>query len=141
MAILATSAVAALTHDEWVAKVNPICKAERRQVIKLQNETQTGSPLDRAVTSAKRFSKVRAKTIRRVREFKPPPEDAALAKKWRHGLVLQKRAIDDFANAVGDRDTGEAQASIRKFFRVGAKNREKAAKLGLPACAKPANPS
>jgi hypothetical protein len=140
MAVLAASAVA-LTHDEWVAEVNPICKSEQRKVNKIRKETSTGSPIDRAVTSGKRFSKVRAKTIRQVREFKPPPEDAALAKKWRQGLALQKRAIDDFVSAIGDRDRGEAGATIRKFFRVGAKNREKAAKLGLPACARRANPS
>jgi hypothetical protein len=137
LAVSVPLALATATHDEYVAKVNPICKSAARQAKKIPSRVgNSGRPLIDALRRANAYAKLLNKTIHRIANVQPAPGEAAQVKAWLDSDRRTVRLIRRFLRAAKHGDFAKARALIPKIVRSQRTNRKRAANLGLPACSK-----
>jgi hypothetical protein len=141
VAILAPMAVAATTHDEYVAQVSPICKDAARQAKRIPKKIKsTGDPTADSLLATKAFGKLLAKTTRRIAAVQPDPMDADATRAWIKGLRLQKSQIDRFLSSIAHGNAKLAKTLIKRISATEQTNRKRAAQLGLTACTSGGHP-
>jgi hypothetical protein len=134
---LASVALAAATHEEYVAQVNPICKQAAHQAKKLREKTpSTGNRFTDFLLATQRFGKLLGRTTHRIAAVPPAPVDEVAVRRWIKGLRQQKRLIDRYLSAINHGNVRAARSAARKTPRVAGRNQKLAARLGLRACAR-----
>lgn len=106
-----------LTRDEYVARVEPICKtnteANSRIFEGVKAEVKTGE-LDKAATRFKRAATALGKTIKQIKAVPQPLDDMAKLKKWIGYLETERSFIQKIGKALEADDKYKAQSlSVR----------------------------
>jgi hypothetical protein len=110
--LLPVLAVAELTPDEYIARVEPICKANtlaNKQIFSgAKGEVQAGK-LSEAARRFKRAHTVFEKTIAQIKRVPQPAEAEAPLGKWIGYLEVESALIARIGAALGDGDKYKAQ--------------------------------
>ncbi len=106
-----------LTRDEYVAKVEPICKANTTANARIfngaKNEVKNGE-LTQAATRFKRAVTAFEKTIKQIKAVPQPAADAAKLTKWIGYLETEKSYLAKIGAALEGGDKYKAQTlSVR----------------------------
>lgn len=108
---------AELTRDEYVARVEPICKANTQanaRIFKGAKEEVKAGELDKAAKRFKRAVTAFAKTIKQIQAVPQPVEDKAKLTKWIGYLKTEKSFLARIGNALAANDKYKAQSlSVR----------------------------
>lgn len=137
LAVVAPSAAAVATHEEYVSTVNPICKDAARAADRIPKKIRpSGDPGFDAYRAGLLFSKILGRTTRRIAAVDPPPEDQQAVDTWIDGLRRQKRLIDASLRAAKKGQIGKARALGGRVTKIEKRNARRAAALDLPACAR-----
>jgi hypothetical protein len=134
-ALVSAPAALAVTHDEYVAQVNPICKNAAEQAKRIPDRIKsTGDPTADSFLETAAFGKLLGRTARRIAAVEPAPEDAVRVDVWIDGLLRQKRLIDRFIRSIARGKRKRAKVLIKRIGNAERMNRTNAANLGLLAC-------
>jgi hypothetical protein len=136
LAPLLTAPVAiAVTHDEYVAQVNPICKDAAEKAKRIPDRIKsTGDPTADSFLATEAYGKLLGRTARRIAAIEPPAEEAAQVKIWIDGLQRQTRLIKRFIRSIARDQRKKAKVLIKRIGKAERINRSNAAHLGLIAC-------
>lgn len=124
LAVLAVAvplaAAAELTRDEYVARVEPICKvntdANSRIFKGAKTEVQKGE-LDKAAKRFKRAVTAFDKTIKQIKAVPQPAEDAAKLGKWIGYLETEKSFLQKIGKALEEGNKYKAQSLTVRLNR------------------------
>ncbi|HEY2479662.1 MAG TPA: hypothetical protein VGI17_13150 [Solirubrobacterales bacterium] len=115
--VVPLAAAAELTRDEYVARVEPICKsnteANKRIFAGAKEEVKSGQ-LKEASTHFSRAVVAFDKTIRQLQAVPQPAADSAKLEKWIGYLQIESQYLGKIGNALAAGQKGKAQTlSVR----------------------------
>jgi hypothetical protein len=141
-AALAPVALATSTHQEYVAKVNPICKDAARDAKRIPSRVRpTGRPLVDFLRRTSAYANLLSKALKRIAAVEPAPGEATRVKAWLSSGRRTVRLIRRFVRLSSSGDFGAAKELIRKIVRSQRIGQKRAARLGLPACSRDSQPT
>lgn len=117
VAVVSVAGAAELTRDEYVARVEPICRrnteANERIFAGAKEEVKQGK-LKLASTHFARAQTALAKTVRQLKAVPEPPADEAKLGKWIGYLETEGAYIGRIGKALARGEKGKAQTlSVR----------------------------
>jgi hypothetical protein len=99
-------------RDEYVAKVEPICKANTEANARILKGVKDQVQHDQLVPAGKRFiraSSALGKTVTQIAKVPQPPEDATKLTKWIGYLQKEKTFLQKIGGALKAKDKFHAQ--------------------------------
>jgi molybdopterin converting factor small subunit len=117
---------AELSRDEYVAKVEPICKANTKANVKIFAGVREMVKDDELGAAAKRFSAAAAaleKTVKQLKRVSPPAEDEVVLGKWLDAVEEEVGTLRKVAKALKAGQKGKAQTEVvRLKYRADVAN-------------------
>lgn len=99
-------------RDQYVAKLDPICKSDAQRNSKVLRGTRRMVLKNQFRPAARRFARVAnnfQRTLARARKIAPPASDRATVNRWLKQLQGNVRLIRQMSRAVGKGQKGKAQ--------------------------------
>jgi hypothetical protein len=135
-AIFATAA-AAMTHDEYVAQVNPICKRAAPALKRIPSRIRhTGNPFIDSLEEAILYGKLLGKTLNKIERIPPAPGDEAAVAAWIGEGRNVTRSIKAEFRAFLHGKPKRVKVMIKRIVVSQRRASADAAALGLTACSR-----
>jgi hypothetical protein len=106
---------AELSRDEYVAKVEPICKANTQANVKIFAGVREMVKDDELGAAAKRFSAAATaleKAVKQLKRVSPPAEDKAVLGKWLAAVEEEVGILRKVSKALKADQKGKAQTEV-----------------------------
>lgn len=125
------------TRDEYVAKVEPICKANTEANSRILKGVKEQVKNDKLVPAGKRFVRASAalgKTVTQIDKVPRPAEDAAKLTKWIGYLRKEKTYLQQIGGALKGSDKYRAQKLAVELNKNNNKANNTVISFGFKEC-------
>ncbi len=135
--VLASTAFAAATHDEYVSQVNPICKRAAPGLKRIPSRIRhTGNPFIDSLEESILYGKLLGKALNKIERIPPAPGDEALVAAWIGEGRSVTRYIKAEFRAFLHGKPKRVKVMIKRIVVHQRRAASYAAALGLTACSR-----